>query len=481
MNSFNYFYLYLCLLGYMATHLTLAFLVVVLFSVIWCSSARVSGPAVIRAWGKRVETPKKADKSDVELPNKLGPKSLSNKEMKSSGRIPGAELGSASLVQSVVPSVPDPHKTLKLMCYFFLWYFLTVVYNVSNKIVLNELPLPVTVCAVQLFLGIPVFLPIWILKRPKGDPASWWRRYSKIGLCHGLGNLASIMSFGAGAVSFTHVIKACEPVFAAVLSRFLLHTETPPAVYVSLIPIVLGVGIASAKELSFTWHGFVAGMASNLFYQLRIVLAKIEMTPPTSSEPIPGVGSETQGQAQGQVAAAQSAPLLPVVSSNASGSVLVSSSSSSASTPSSPSGTGDGLSPSNMFRVLTLIATAQLLPLALILEGRLVQSAWSTAVASGAPVDYLVTNLLISGVSYYLYNEVAFWILALVSPITHAIGNTVKRVVIIFASILILKTPINAQGVLGSAIAIFGTLVYSLVLQSASTDLRREKKKIEAV
>ena len=460
----------------MISYLTLSLLVVVLLSVIWSSTARVSGP-VIRAWGKRAETETKTK----ETPNKLGPKSLNNKEMKSSSRAAGAELGSASLVQSAVPSVPDPHKTLKLMCYFFLWYFLTVVYNVSNKIVLNELPLPVTVCAVQLFLGIPVFLPIWILKRPKGDPASWWRRYSKIGLCHGLGNLASIMSFGAGAVSFTHVIKACEPVFAAVLSRFLLHTETPPAVYVSLIPIVLGVGIGSAKELSFTWHGFFAGMASNLFYQLRIVLAKIEMTPPTPSEPGSVSGSETQGQVQCQVAAAQSAPLLPVVSSNAASSVLVSSPSSSISTPSSPSGTGDGLSPSNMFRVLTLIATVQLLPLALILEGRLVQSAWSTAVASGAPVDYLVTNLLISGVSYYLYNEVAFWILALVSPITHAIGNTVKRVVIIFASILILKTPINAQGVLGSAIAISGTLVYSLVLQSASTDLRREKKKIEAV
>jgi solute carrier family 35 protein E1 len=132
-----------------------------------------------------------------------------------------------------------------------------------------------------------------------------------------------------------------------------------------------------------------------------------------------------------------------------------------------------------MFRVLTIIASVQLLPLALVFEGRYVLPAWNAALGSGAPLDYLVTNLLVSGASYYLYNEVAFWILALVSPITHAIGNTIKRVVIIFASVVILKSPINAQGVLGSTIAIIGTLVYSLILQQS--DKRKEKKKIASV
>src|SRR5690349_15556482 len=56
---------------------------------------------------------------------------------------------------------------LKLTGYYFLLYFFTVVYNVANKRVLNELPLPTTLATVQLFLGIPLFLPIWMYRAPK--------------------------------------------------------------------------------------------------------------------------------------------------------------------------------------------------------------------------------------------------------------------------------------------------------------------------
>lgn len=56
----------------------------------------------------------------------------------------------------------------------------------------------------------------------------------------------------------------------------------------------------------------------------------------------------------------------------------------------------------------------------------------------------------------------AFLALSEVAPVTHAVGNTVKRVVIILASVVAFKTPINFLGGVGSAIAILGTLAYSL-------------------
>lgn len=40
---------------------------------------------------------------------------------------------------------------------------------------------------------------------------------------------------------------------------------------------------------------------------------------------------------------------------------------------------------------------------------------------------------------FYLYNEVAFLALDSVQPITHAVGNTVKRVVVILASVVRFK------------------------------------------
>merc|ERR1712054_514755 len=89
-------------------------------------------------------------------------------------------------------------------------------------------------------------------------------------------------------------------------------------------------------------------------------------------------------------------------------------------------------------------------------------SAISSALASGNTAGYLWKQSLLAGAFYYLYNEVAFLALGRVNPVTHAVGNTIKRVVIIIASVIAFKTPISTLGVIGSSIAIAGTLLYSL-------------------
>jgi solute carrier family 35 protein E1 len=49
-----------------------------------------------------------------------------------------------------------------------------------------------------------------------------------------------------------------------------------------------------------------------------------------------------------------------------------------------------------------------------------------------------------------------------VAPVTHALGNTIKRVVIILTSVIVFGTTMTTQGAIGSAIAIGGVLLYSL-------------------
>ena len=60
-------------------------------------------------------------------------------------------------------------------------------------------------------------------------------------------------------------------------------------------------------------------------------------------------------------------------------------------------------------------------------------------------------------------SQVAFLALSEVAPLTHAITNTVKRVVIILASIVVFRNPITGLGALGSAVAIGGATAYSVV------------------
>merc|ERR1712194_457867 len=117
----------------------------------------------------------------------------------------------------------------------------------------------------------------------------------------------------------------------------------------------------------------------------------------------------------------------------------------------------------NIYAVLTILATIWILPITFAMEPpAMVMKTVNAALGTGLTAKYLWTNSLLAGAFYYLYNEVAFLALGRVNPVTHAIGNTVKRVVIIIASVIAFKTPISTLGIIGSAIAISGTLLYSL-------------------
>eukprot|EP00957_Ditylum_brightwellii_P002517 192700-Ditylum_brightwellii.AAC.1 len=52
-----------------------------------------------------------------------------------------------------------------------------------------------------------------------------------------------------------------------------------------------------------------------------------------------------------------------------------------------------------------------------------------------------------------------------VHPVTLAVGNTMKRVFIMVASIIVFRNPVSVQAGIGSAIGISGVLVYSLTKQ----------------
>ena len=307
---------------------------------------------------------------------------------------------------------------VKITCYYLLLYFLTVAYNISNKIVLNSLPLPVSIAALQLFLGLPLFLPLWFINPPRNLLNISFSSYSVISICHALGNLTTIYSLASGSVSFTHVVKSAEPIFTALLSVLVSKASFSIEVYISLLPIVIGVAMASLKESTFSMYGFLTAMASNLFYQLRIVLSKQLMSPNDGTTKLSGP---------------------------------------------------------NMFRVVTIISFLQLFPIAIYCEGTATVEAisrlWTDSGTNQATNSYLLTHLLLSGFTYYGYNEVAFWILDLVHPVTHAVGNTIKRVVLIIASLIIFRNPITLIGATGSAIAILGSFLYVLAHERYS---RRE-------
>lgn len=63
----------------------------------------------------------------------------------------------------------------------------------------------------------------------------------------------------------------------------------------------------------------------------------------------------------------------------------------------------------------------------------------------------LFKRALLAGLCFHAYQQVSYMILQRVSPVTHSIGNCVKRVVVIVASVFVFQNPVTKQNALGAA------------------------------
>ena len=285
------------------------------------------------------------------------------------------------------------------------------MYNISNKKVLNWFPLPWFVSWFQLLVGVLWVIPIWLLRLRKAPvvPKEALKDMLPISIGHIVGHVSTVVSLGAVAVSFTHVVKSMEPFVNVVGSAVFLNSVFPFPVYASLLPVVAGVIMASVSEVSFTWLGFLSAMTSNFAFTARNIFSKLSMNKPK----------------------------------------------------------GDNMGPANLFAVLSIMSTILLAPVALIIDHpQKLIAAWKTATVGATAVvsaPKLLAGLFISGLFFYLYQEVAFKALDSVHPITHAVANTVKRIVIIVTSVIVFQNPVTKANAIGSGIALAGVLLYSVM------------------
>jgi solute carrier family 35 protein E1 len=314
----------------------------------------------------------------------------------------GSDGGVEAMMASVKRVFAKAWPTIELGGLFAGWYYFSIAFNVYQKALLKAAPIPLTVTFAELALGSAMCALAWVggLKKAPEMKKTMVKPLLTLGAAHMLGNALTNVSLGKVAVSFTHTIKALEPVFSVGLSAVFLGNIPSLAMVASLVPIIGGVAIASATEVSFNLAGFVSAMGSNLAFQSRNVLSKFVMT-----------GEDMKK-----------------------------------------------LDYINLFSGITIASTALALPLALMFEIPKMNVAYIAS--SGVPLAVTAKNLLLASLCFQLYQQLSFMVLSKVTPVTHSVGNSLKRVVVIAASVVIFRNPVSATNIAGTAMAIAGVILY---------------------
>jgi len=310
-----------------------------------------------------------------------------------------------------------------------LWYAFNVGYNVYNKMLSKALDFPMLISLTSLGVGLLYFVPLWVTgvrPAPKLTPDDI-KACTVLSMLHTVGHVGAVVAMSAGAVSFTHIIKALEPFFSVIFGVLINKTADPLRVNIWLVPIIAGVGWAAVGSKIMAGEDILAdinpvafggAMTSNVAFSLRGLLSK-------------RVKAESKSV---------------------------------------------NLTSSNLYAVLTMISFFLFLPFALVLEGGKLAAAWPPVekleeipdkilgipVLSSDPLNYGYELIIYTGLFYYMYNEMAYLVLGEVSATAQAVANTVKRVVILLATVLFLGESMDANKAAGAAVAIGATMMYSI-------------------
>ena len=85
--------------------------------------------------------------------------------------------------------------------------------------------------------------------------------------------------------------------------------------------------------------------------------------------------------------------------------------------------------------ILTILSFIISIPLALIFEGNKIVNVWSLR---NVPAFTILKTSFETGLYFYLYNEAAM-ILNQINPVSHAIVNTLKRVILLIICVVIFQ------------------------------------------
>lgn len=214
------------------------------------------------------------------------------------------------------------------------------------------------------------------------------------------------------------------PLFTVLLTRIIFREKQTMSVYLSLIPIISGVGIATMTELSFDMIGLISALIATMGFSLQNIFSKKVLKDT-------GIHHLRLLHVLGRLAFFMFLPIWFYVDC------------------------------SKILQHPSIVSTQRRLEPAM---KATMTFSHSLFVSHSQTADYRVLALLFTdGVLNWLQNIIAFSILSLVTPLTYAVASASKRIFVIAISLLVLGNPVTWVNMFGMLLAIIGVLCYNRV------------------
>lgn len=214
------------------------------------------------------------------------------------------------------------------------------------------------VASAQLAVGVVLSSVMWMtgIRSKPNLSSSDMMACLPIGFFACMAHCGTVLASAVGAVSFAQIVKAAEPVFAALVGVLLPPMDVKPFLaYLMLIPIVGGVGIACIKE----GKGVEINVLAFLYASMANMAASLK----------------------GKLGSSVTKSLKADASKN--------------------------MDAANVYAVMNIISFLFTIPFVVYTEGETLPSLWEEAVAVHGAQE-LAKNIIISGLFFYFYNETAF-------------------------------------------------------------------------